>query len=242
MIGQRLKGFLVPFLHPDLLGNYVLSAIVSIIAGLAFAFGYGCVVRMGGFLFLFFLPTLLVSWLLVIIGGSLQRWWWRRLNQSVASGNSLSFADVVVYSFFAMAFTLSASIWIGAEVRESKARRMCRRVEPLLATLREEKDRTGSYPSNLRAFVKTNVPWRREVLFYFGETNGVEWLARHVGNSDVTLLAISNRLECVVPIERMSPVSFSSFQVFSFTSDSPRWNKTRLHWSLAGAYVDPPKE
>ena len=153
---------------------------------------------------------------------------------------------MLAYSILATTVLLAASIWIGAEFRESKARKTCRRADSLLAMLQEEKARTGIYPADLRAYVRTNVPWRREVLFYYGETNaevgGVDWQPHHVANSDITLMTFSNRLECMVPIERMSPVSFSSFQVFVFTSEHPRWFKSRLHWSLAGTYVDPPKD
>jgi hypothetical protein len=242
----RIKPALVPFLHPDLFGSYVLAANFSVVVGLIFAFGYGCVFQIGGFLFLLFLPTLLGSWMLVLIGGAVHRWLWHRIARPQSVGENLPFTIVLAYSFLATAALLVVSILIGAEFRESKARKVCRRADSLIAMLQEERARTGTYPTNLRAYVKTNVPWRREVLFYYGETkgetNGVDWQPRHVAGSDITVMTSSNYLECMVPIERMSPISFSSFQVFVFTSDHPNWFKSRLHWSLNGAYVDPPKD
>jgi hypothetical protein len=238
----NLRPYLVPFLHPDLFGTYVLATLFSGAAGVAFAMGYGSVFRLGGFLFLAFLPIMIACWLLVLVMGSLQRWLWHRAAKPVPTGDNLRVMDLITYSFLVTASMLLAGIWFGAVFREFQAREVCRRVEPLLAMLRDEKNRSGMYPPNLRAFVKTNVPWRRDVLFYHGETNGVEWLPNHVASSDITLMAVSNRLECIVPIERMSPVSFSSFKIFVFTSDRQRWTRSRLHWSLLGAYIDPEKD
>jgi hypothetical protein len=238
MIKPQLRRILLPFLHPDLFGTYVLAAVYSTALGLVYALGFGCFIRAGGFLFLG--PTLIVSWVLVLTAGAFQGWLWRRVAKPAPPATALKGAKLVAYSFLAMTLMLFSSMWIGAEIREVRARQLCRRVEPLVARLQQEKNRTGNFPTNLRAFVRTNAPEYKKLLFYYGETNGVDWLPNRVAGSDVTLLAVSNQLECVVPIERMSPISFSSFQVFAFTSDHPRWFKTRLHWSLLGAYIDPP--
>lgn len=226
-------------------GSYVLASLFSGVVGLTFAMGYGCVFQIGGFLFLIFFPTVVVCWLLVVIGGAIQRWVWRRIARPANTEVNFRVTDLLTYSFLATAAMLLTSIWMGAEFREFKARTMCQKAEPLLAILREEKTRTGSYPLNLRAYGKTHVSWPRNVRFYYGETNGqttgLDWLPHRVAGSDITLLAFSNRLECIVPIERMSPISFSSFQVFTSTPEHPRWFKSKLHWSLAGAHIDPSK-
>jgi hypothetical protein len=41
----------------------------------------------------------------------------------------------------------------------------------------------------------------------------------------------------------LHPDLFGSYVLAAvFTSDHPKWFKSRLHWSLAGAYIDPPEK
>jgi len=195
MIGPRIRSGLLLFLHPDLFGSYVLAAVFSAAAGFACSFGYACFFRVGGFVPLVLIPTMVISWSIVLAGGALQRWLWRRITKPAAPRSSLPGLELLTCSILATVMMLFSGIWIGEEVCESRARQTCRRADTLLSMLQKEKDRTGSYPSNLRAFVKTNVPWRREVLFYYGETNGVEWLPHHVANAHITLMTVSNQLE-----------------------------------------------
>lgn len=92
--------------------------------------------------------------------------------------------------------------------------------------------------------VKSHETLRRKYLFYYGEwnTNGVDWTPSRIAQADISLFVTTNRFECVVPIERMSPISFSSFRVYSYTSEHPEWNRTLLHWSLLGAHIDQPQK
>lgn len=62
------RQFLIGLFNPELFGAYVLITILCALVGGAFYFGFGCVFRMGGFLFLFFLPVVLVGLLLAVFG------------------------------------------------------------------------------------------------------------------------------------------------------------------------------
>jgi hypothetical protein len=90
--------------------------------------------------------------------------------------------------------------------------------------------------------VKSNTVLRRRYFFYFGEqtTNGVEWDADKLVAVHAGLFVITNRFQCLIPIEKASPVSFSSFYVFAYSSEHPAWSKVLLHWSIGEAHVDAP--
>jgi hypothetical protein len=102
----------------------------------------------------------------------------------------------------------------------------------------------GVYQTNAAEFVKSNTVLRRRYLFYYGEqsTNGVGWLVGDLVKANVSVFVTTKYLQCVIPIEKISPVSFSSFFVYSYSSEHPKWNKVLLHWSPLGAYVDEPTQ
>lgn len=132
------------------------------------------------------------------------------------------------------------SAQIGGKFPERRARKICDDCNSLIADLENQKRVTGYYPTNAPDLVKSNTILRRRYVFYFGEstTNGIDWAADKIVRTHVSLFVTTNHFQCIIPIEKLSPVSFSSFYVYSCTSEHPNWNKVLFHWSLLGAYVD----
>ncbi len=138
---------------------------------------------------------------------------------------------------------LPLSAGVGAKVREAHARRICGDCQGLITNLEEEKRLHGSYPTNAVVLVKADTTLRRRYVFYYGQpgTNGVAWSADEIASASISLFVTRDSFQFVVPIEKMSPISFSSFYVYSYTSEHPFWDKARLHWFLGGAFIDDPK-
>src|SRR6516165_2438541 len=76
---NEMKKFIIGFFHPGLLPVYVLLASSSGIVFVTCYYGYGCWYRVGGILFLLFVPVAFVLLLMVICAGRLQRIVWTRL-------------------------------------------------------------------------------------------------------------------------------------------------------------------
>lgn len=218
---------------------------IVVLGGAIFAasfFGYGSWFRVGGLLFMVIIPAAAILLLAVVLGGWLQIRIWRRFQKHETHSNPMRLSESLwrVYLIAVVALLLCAVV--GGKLREIRAKRVCKDCELLIASLEKERELHRTYPTNAAAIVNVNKDLRRKYLFYYGEsgTNGVEWSVGNVGKADISLFVATNRLECLVPIEKISPVSFSSFRVFSYTSDRSTWNRTLLHWSLFSAYVDEP--
>jgi hypothetical protein len=133
---------------------------------------------------------------------------------------------------------------VGGKLREARVRKTCADCIPLIADLEKQKKFTGIYPTNPVDLVKSNTVLRRRYFFYYGQSsiNGVDWLPEEVSKANtISLFVTTNRFQCVIPIEKMSPITFSSYYVFTYSSEYPTWKKALLHWSLMNAYIDEPK-
>jgi hypothetical protein len=240
-----IKKFILGFFNPSLFGVYVLIAGVSGIIFVTCYFGYGCWYRIGGLLFVVFVPTIFVLLLAVILAGRLQNAIWMRLiglpkpNESEMPLLELFWRACLILLLIP---TLCAKL--GGEFPEARSEKICGDCEPLIADLQTKKKSLGFYPTNAVELVKSNTVLRRRYFFYYGQpnTNGVDWTPDKVVESHVSFFVTTNSFQCIVPIEKISPVSFSSFYVFSYSSENPAWNKVLLHWSPLGAYIDEPTQ
>ena len=240
---NEIKQFAIGFLNPSLFGVYVLIAAVSGIIFLACFLGYGCWFRVGGLLFQIFVPTVLVLLLAVIFVGRIQIVIWKRLvKQPEATVNQMSLVEVCWRACLLVLVIPFICASLGGKFPEARANKICVDCDPLITSLENARKSLGAYPTNVAELVKSNTVLRRRYIFYYGEqtTNGVDWSVGDLVKANVSLFASTNRFQCVIPIERVSPVSFSSFYVYSYSSEHPAWNKVLLHWSLMGAYTDEP--
>jgi len=222
---------------------YVLIAAISGIIFVTCYFGYGCWFRVDGLVFMFFVPIIFVLLLTVILAGRLQTMIWRRLlKQPETNSSQMPLGEL----FFRACFvTLFIPIWcadLGNKFPEARAQKVCADCAPLIADLGKYKQLKGIYPTNAVDLVKSNTILRHRYFFYYGQpnTNGVDWTPDKIVEAHVSLFVTTNSFQCIVPIEKMSPVTFSSFYVYSCSSEHPVWSKVLLHWSLLGAYFDEP--
>ncbi|HYV26638.1 MAG TPA: hypothetical protein VFA77_03835 [Candidatus Eisenbacteria bacterium] len=237
------KRFFLGFINPSLFGAYVLIVVLSAIIFGASYMGYGCWFRVGGILFLLLIPTFAALLLVVVLSGWLQAWIWKRLQkQSEANSNQMPLIEVLWRSCLVALLIPFLSACIGGKFCEARAHRICDDCAPLIADLEKEKKLSGIYPTNAVTLVRSNTVLHRRYLFYYGvpSTNSVDWIPNKILQAHISLFVTTNTFQCVVPIERMSPISFSSFYVFSYSSEHPAWNKVLLHWSMFGAYMDEP--
>jgi hypothetical protein len=240
---SEIKKFVFGFLNPSLFGVYVLIAAVSGIIFVTCYFGYGCWYRIGGLLFLIFVPTIFILLLTVVLVGRLQIVIWKRLlKQPETNVNQMPLAELF---WRACLVTLDVPLIcanVGGRFPEARAKKICADCIPLIADLEKGKITQGIYPTDAAGLVKSNTVLRRRYIFYYGEqsTNGVDWFVGNLVKANVSVFVTTNHLQCVIPIEQISPVSFSSFYVYSYSSEHPAWNKVLLHWSLLGAYTDEP--
>ena len=242
-VNSGIKKFVLGFLNPSLFGAYVLIAGVSGIVFVTCFFGYGCWYRVGGLLFLIFVPTVFVLLLTVILVGRLQIVIWKRLlKQTEINVNQIPLAEQFWRVCLVALIVPLVCANVGGKFPEARAQKICADCAPLIADLEKGKKLQGFYPTNAAELVKSNTVLRRRYLFYYGEqsTNGVDWLVGDLVKANISMFVTTNRLQCVIPIERISPVNFSSFYVYSYSSEHPAWNKVLLHWSLLGAYTDEP--
>jgi hypothetical protein len=239
----EIKKFVLGFFSPGLFGIYVFAAILGVIIFGVFYYGYGCWFRVGGFLPVIVIPTVCLLFLVVVFAGWLQTQIWKRLLKQ-PDACAIPLVELLVTGTIVTLVVLSLSAEIGAEVREAQARRICRDCNPLIAELKRKKNLHGIYPTNTVALVKTNTTLHHRYFFYYGQsgTNGIEWSADKIAEASISLFVATNSFQFVVPIEKMSPISFSSFYVYSYTSEHPFWDKTKLHWFLGGAFIDNPKQ
>jgi hypothetical protein len=199
---------------------------------------------MGGFLFMFVVPSIFILFLTVILVGRLQVVIWKRLLKQVeTSANQMPLAELFWRASLVALIVPIVCANAGGKFPEARAKKACADCAPLIADLEKAKNLTGIYPTDASALVKSNTVLRRRYFFYYGHTgtNGVDWSPDEISKADtISLFVMTNHFQCVIPIEKMSPVTFSSYYVFSYSSDHPNWNKVLLHWSLLGAYVDEP--
>jgi hypothetical protein len=240
---SKIQKFALGFFNPSLFGVYVLTAGVSGIIFVTCYFGYGCWYRIGGLLFLIFIPTVLVLLLAVILGGRLQIVIWQRLlKQPKTNVIQMPLAELFWRGCLICLIAPLVCANIGGQYPEARARKICADCVPLIADLEKGKRTQGFYPTNTVELVKSNILLRRRYIFYYGEqsTNGVDWYVNDLVKANISVFVTTNHFQCVVPIEKISPVSFSSFYIFSYSSEHPAWHKVLLHWSLLGAYTDEP--
>lgn len=239
-----LRRFLVGFLNPTLYGAYVFIFILSgIVFGTAFQ-GYGSWLRVGALLFCILIPATFGSLLIILLVGQLQILIWSRLQEtSRAILNAAPLSEALLRSCLVALVALYFSGLVGGQICKWRAKNVCQACDALIASFEHDLRAHGTYATNAAAYVRSNDVLRRKFLFYFGRsgTNGVHWEADRIAKADVSLFVTTNRFQCIVPIERLSPVSFSSFYVFSYTSERPKWNKVLLHWSMLGSYIDDPQ-
>lgn len=240
-----IKKFVLGFLNPSLFGVYVLIAAISTIVFLTCYYGYGCWYRVGGLLFLFFVPTVFVLLLLVIFTGWLQKVIWTHLlSQPKINGNEMPSVEIFWRACLVASCSLVLCGKLGGKFPDARAQKICGDCTPLLTEVETQKKLLGFYPTNAVDLVRSNTVLRRRYFFYYGQptTNGFAWSVDRVAEAHVSLFVMTNSFQCIVPIEKLSPVSFSSFYVFSFSSEHPAWNKVLLHWSAFHADVDEPAQ
>jgi hypothetical protein len=240
---DAIKKFILGFLNPSLFSVYVLIAGVSGIVFVSCYFGYGCWYRIGGLLFVVFVPTVFVLLFTVILAGRLQKVIWTRLlGQPTTNENEMPLPELFWRACLIAILIPILCAKLGGKFPETRAEKTCGDCNPLIADLQTKKKLLGFYPTNAVDLVKSNTVLRRRYFFYYGQptTNGVDWTPDKVVEAHVSLFVTTNSFQCIVPIEKISPVSFSSFYVFSCNSEHPVWNKVLLHWSPLGAYVDEP--
>jgi hypothetical protein len=240
-----IKKFVLGFLNPSLFGVYVLIACVSGIVFVTCFFGYGCWYRVGGLLFLVFVPTVFVLLLIVVLAGRLQKFIWTRLlGQPKANENEMPLPELFWRACLMALLVPILCAKLGGRFPETRAQKICGDCNPLIADLQTKKKLLGFYPTNALELVRSNAVLRRRYFFYYGlpSANGVDWSADKIVEAHVSLFVTTNSFQCIVPIEKISPVSFSSFYVFSCSSEHPVWNMVLLHWSPFDAYVDEPKQ
>jgi hypothetical protein len=240
---NEAKRFILGFFNPSLFGIYVFTAGLSAIIFSVFYYGYGCWLRVGGILFMLVIPTICALFFAVVLTGWLQSQIWKRLLKQPET-NQTPFSELLCRAIIVGSATIFLSAGIGAKICEAHAQRICGDCNTLIADLEKEKRLNGIYPTNAVALVKANTILHRRYFFYYGQsgTNGIEWSADEVARASASLFVTTNSFQLVVPIEKISPISFSSFYVYSYTSEHPFWNKVKLHWFFGGAFIDDPKQ
>lgn len=192
---------------------------------------------------MFVVPAFFVLLLAVILVGRLQIVIWKRLlKQPETNVNQMPLAELLWRGcLVALIFPLACAN-AGGKFSEARSKRICADCTPLIADLEKGKNLQGVYPTNAVELVKLRADLRRRYLFYYGNqsTNGVDWSVTDLAKANVSIFVTTNHLQCLVPIEQISPVSFSSFYIYSYSSEHPTWNKVLLHWSPLGAYIDEP--
>lgn len=237
---SKLKEWLVDVLRPLLFGAHVYSLIAAATILSLCVLGYGSWIRT------FSIPLFVVGALglsIVLMLGRFQFWLWKRLGhheQPKTSRGDFAKSHVIALAVFAIA--CGASFFLGSYLRKRRAERKVHQCTKLIAALEEHKKKTGRLPddeADLKALDAFKT-LRHSELVYFGErsTNGLSWAAEKIANADVSVFVLSNSFQLVIPIERMSPITFSSFRVLTYESAHGHWRKTLLHWSLMGAYFD----
>lgn len=240
-----IKKLILGFLNPSMFSVYVLIGSVSGIVFVTCYFGYGCWYRIGGLLILVFAPTVFVLLLTVILAERLQRVIWTRfLGQPKTNKDEMPLPEHFWRACLIALLVPMLCAKIGGKFPETRAQKICDDCNSLIADLQTKRMLHGFYPTNAVELVKSNAVLRRRYVFYYGQptTNGVAWTPDKIVEAHVSFFVTTNSFQCIVPIEKMSPISFSSFYVFSRSSEHPSWNKVLLHWSPLGAYFDGPTQ
>jgi hypothetical protein len=106
----------------------------------------------------------------------------------------------------------------------------------LVSALDKYKSDHGSYPTDAKYIPSLSLP--KDVHIYQGVySNGqATWTVYELGKSDITVLVEPKEYGIYVPVEKMSPISFSSFAVYRYLSAEPKWLLGRVHWNISEAY------
>ena len=107
---------------------------------------------------------------------------------------------------------------------------------PIVAALDKYRSDYGSFPTDTNYISSLSLP--KDVHIYQGAySNGrATWTVYELGDSDITVLVEPQEYEVYVPLEKMSPITFSSFAVYGYLSGQPKWMLGRVHWNISEAY------
>lgn len=94
----------------------------------------------------------------------------------------------------------------------------------------------GTYPTDSQYL--SLLPLSKNIRVYKGtfEKGEITWDVFDLGESDITVLVEPKEYGVYVPVEKMSPISFSSFSVYRYYSSDPKWVLGRVHWRIGGAH------
>jgi len=106
----------------------------------------------------------------------------------------------------------------------------------IVAVLDRYKKDHGSYPADSQHLPSLSLP--EGVHLYKGviSQGEVRWGPYELGESDITVLVSQKEYEVYVPVEKISPITFSSFAVYRYASGDPTWILGRVHWNIMQAY------
>ncbi|MFC1497750.1 hypothetical protein ACFLS1_04640 [Verrucomicrobiota bacterium] len=201
-----------------------------------YSMGYGSWVRP---LNIPILGTILLALAVSIYLVRLVKCLFRRARRDKTEKAHLTLSAILCVLLFAT-FALLSSAFLGARTLSCRRKEIRRSCEPLIKQITAQQQITGTYPTQMSQF-EDYIDLRRKHSLYLGDRQAdgsVEWSPFEIGNSDISLFVNSNRFSCVVPIEKTSLITFSSFYAWRYESHQPGWVKTKIHWSLAGAYMD----
>ena len=129
---------------------------------------------------------------------------------------------------------------LGSVFAENHARRVCTQCDAVIHELENYRVDNGVFPTNVAnlASIEDLTKLHRIYLGQATSDGEVQWQPHEVGRTDVSLFISPTGYICIVPIERTSLISFSSFSVYARANGDARWQKRKVHWSLLGAYLD----
>jgi hypothetical protein len=105
----------------------------------------------------------------------------------------------------------------------------------IVTALDKYKSDHGTYPTDSQYIASLSLP--KNIQVYTGTfSNGeVNWSVFELGDSDIAVLVEPKEYGVYVPIERTSPISFSSFAAYRYFSSDRQWRLGRIHWYISGA-------
>ena len=154
----EIRKFVLGFLNPSLFSVYVLVAGVSGIVFVTCFFGYGCWYRIGGLLFVVFVPTIFILLLSVILVGRLQKVIWTRLlGQPKTNENEMPLPELFWRACLIALLIPILCAKLGDRFSEARAQKVCDDCAPLITDLGKHKQLKGIYPTNAVDLVKSNT-------------------------------------------------------------------------------------
>jgi hypothetical protein len=112
--------------------------------------------------------------------------------------------------------------------------------DEIVAVLDKYKRDHGSYPTDSKYISSLALPKGIRVYTESAASDGeLRWSVSELGDSDITVLTEPKNYEVYVPVEKVSPISFSSFAVYGYLSSDPKWRLGRTHWAFFYAHWTP---